>query len=104
MVFLHILHVCIINMSVTDVSNHGSELTNLFIKLLHYRSDQNVSFCTFAVESLNNLNFKVFAMMPYYHIYSICAAGGTIIILPRNKDKTLAALWYYSRMRYNLFF
>jgi len=49
MVFLHILHVCILNMSVADVSNHSNELTDLFIKLLQYRSDQNVSFCIFAL-------------------------------------------------------
>ncbi|XP_065904568.1 HEAT repeat-containing protein 1-like isoform X3 [Dysidea avara] len=43
MAFLHILHVCIVNMSVADVGYHSNELTDLFIKLFHYRSDQNVS-------------------------------------------------------------
>ena len=49
MTFLHILHVCIVNMSVADVGNHSNELTDLFIKLLHYRSDQKVN------SSLNNI-------------------------------------------------
>lgn len=43
MSFLHILHVLINKMSVNDVSSHGNELTDLFIKILRYRSAQKVN-------------------------------------------------------------
>jgi len=43
MSFVHILHLLINKMSVNDVSSHGNELTDLFIKLLSYRSTEQVN-------------------------------------------------------------
>ena len=43
--FLHILRVTISKMSISDVGSHSNELTDLFLKLLHYRSTQQQVDC-----------------------------------------------------------
>ena len=46
--FLHILHVSINKLSISDVGSHSNELTDLFLKLLQYRSTQQQVNCVTA--------------------------------------------------------
>lgn len=47
MAFLHILHVSVTKLSISDVGSHSNELTDLFLKLLQYRSSHQQVNCVY---------------------------------------------------------